>query len=310
MQKNNNKHIKVTVGIMSYNNSEFITEAIQSVIKQTYTNWELFIVDDCSKDNTHEIVSQYLDDPRINYISHDVNKGQDATWEHVLSLGEGSIIGTLHADDYWNKNMLQVAVNSFIENTDLDLFFTNWTFIGTTDTGPVVNKLDSGLDFLEDQIKFYTILPSASFLSRDVVKKSPSPICDYRAAVDTYYFYRVLLHANKVKSSNDALMHYRMHDNNETTISRSAGYVFEECIDNLRNIQKERKISNLSNLINRRIAYFFLILGVQRIKFGDPKNTWSYAISALKSGGLSSLANRNFYRLMFHHYKTLVSNKQ
>ncbi|WP_111307953.1 glycosyltransferase family 2 protein [Confluentibacter sediminis] len=308
MQLEKERYIKVTVGIMSYNNADFIIEAIESVLKQTYNNWELFIVDDGSKDNTQDIISQYLNDSRIKYIGHEVNKGQAATWEHVLSLGEGDIIGTLHADDYWDENMLNEVVSSFAEDSGLDLFYTNWTFIGSNNTGPVVNKFGSGLDFLKYEIKQYTILPSASFLSRSVIKKSPSPICNYRAAVDTYYFYRVLLKANKVKSSHLALTNYRLHDNNETTVSRATGYVFEECIDNLKNIKKEEKISNLSNLIDKRIADAFLILGIQRIKFGDSTNTWHYIGSAFKSSSLSCIRNSNFYRLLFYHAKTLVSN--
>jgi glycosyltransferase involved in cell wall biosynthesis len=308
MQVENRSALKVTVGIMSYNNADFIIEAIEGVIKQTYNNWELFIVDDGSKDNTHDILSHYLDDLRITYIKHEVNQGQAATWAHVLSLGDGEIVGTLHADDYWNENMLKEAVSSFDEDSALDLFYTNWAFIGSNNTGPVENKFGLGLDILEEEIKQYTILPSASFLSRRVIKQSPSPICNYRAAVDTYYFYRVLLHANKVKSSSQALTNYRLHDNNETTVSRSEGYVFEECIDNLKHIQKEEKLSHLSNVINSRIADIFLILGVQRIKFGDSKNTWNYIGSAFKSSILSCLRNRNFYRLLFYHAKALVSN--
>lgn len=307
MQVENGNTLKVTVGIMSYNNADFIIEAIESVIKQSYRNWELFIVDDCSKDNTQEIISHYLNDQRITYVRHEANKGQAATWEHVLSLGVGDIVGTLHADDYWDQNMLSEVVSSFSEDSELDLFYTNWKFIGSNNIGPVVNKLDSGLNILKNEIKRYTILPSASFLSRKVVNNSPSPICNYRAAVDSYYFYRVLLHANKVKSSNHALTNYRIHDNNETTVSRSEGYVYEECIDNLINIQKEEKLFHLSNEIDSEIANIFLILGVERIKFGNSKNTWSYIINALKSSSLSCLRNRHLYRLLFYHAKNLVS---
>ncbi|GAB1858091.1 hypothetical protein MHTCC0001_29280 [Flavobacteriaceae bacterium MHTCC 0001] len=302
------KDIKITVGMMTYNNADYISEAINSVLNQKYSNWELFIVDDCSSDNTSEIIDHYLDDPRITYIRHKTNKGQSATWKHVLNLGGGHIVGTLHADDHWDENMLTIVADSFMKHQDLDLFFSNWTFIGSSDTGPVEDKFGSGLDFLKDEIEFYTILPSASFLSKRVIEQSPSPVCDYRAAVDTYYFYRILLHAQDVKSCKRALTNYRMHDNNETTVSRSTGYVYEECIDNLRNIQKERKISHLSGLINSRIAIMFLLLGIQRIKFGDATNTWNYIGRALKSNSLGCIKNRNFYRLLFYHTKALVSN--
>ncbi|WP_052825779.1 glycosyltransferase family 2 protein [Neotamlana nanhaiensis] len=296
--------IKVTVGIMSYNNAEFIVEAIDSVIKQTYKNWELFIVDDCSKDNTYELVKPYLKDSNVNFVKHEVNKGQAKTWNTVLNFGNGEIIGTLHADDSWSNNMLENVVNSFRENPELDLVHTNWSFIGSTKKGPVENRLGSGIDVLKDEIEKFTILPSASFLSRRVIKKAPSPICDYRAAVDTYYFYRILIHANKVRSLGNALTNYRIHDNNETAISRSQGYVFEECIDNLRKLKKDYKLHHLSGLINRQIAEIFLILGVERIKFGDSKNTWNYLGNAVNSSFMGCLTNRHLYRLLFYQFKS------
>lgn len=64
----------VSVIMPSYNTAEYIKQSIQSVIDQTYTNWELIIVDDCSTDNTDEIVKS-IDDGRIIYLKNEKNSG-------------------------------------------------------------------------------------------------------------------------------------------------------------------------------------------------------------------------------------------
>ena len=56
----------------SYNTANYIEESIQSVLNQTYTNWELIIVDDCSTDNTDEIISKFLEDKRIHYFKNEM----------------------------------------------------------------------------------------------------------------------------------------------------------------------------------------------------------------------------------------------
>ena len=63
----------VSIIMPSYNTADFIAESIESVLTQTYKNWELIIVDDCSMDNTDGIVSIFLDDCRIKYLKNEEN---------------------------------------------------------------------------------------------------------------------------------------------------------------------------------------------------------------------------------------------
>ena len=65
----------VSIIMPSYNTGRFIAETINSVRAQTYENWEIIIVDDCSTDDTDEVVAQFLDDSRITYIKNDKNSG-------------------------------------------------------------------------------------------------------------------------------------------------------------------------------------------------------------------------------------------
>ena len=65
----------VSIIMPSYNTAKYISASIQSVLNQTYTDWELIIVDDCSSDNTDDVLTQYLEDSRIRYFKNEKNSG-------------------------------------------------------------------------------------------------------------------------------------------------------------------------------------------------------------------------------------------
>ena len=79
----------VSIVMPSYNTGNFISETINSVLKQTYTNWELIVVDDCSKDNTDEVVKEFLNDERIKYIKNEKNSGAAVSRNRAIKEAKG-----------------------------------------------------------------------------------------------------------------------------------------------------------------------------------------------------------------------------
>ncbi len=79
----------VSIIMPSYNTAKFISESIESVLKQTYTNWEMIIVDDCSTDKTDDVVKSYLNDSRIVYIKNDKNSGAAVSRNRALREAKG-----------------------------------------------------------------------------------------------------------------------------------------------------------------------------------------------------------------------------
>ena len=75
-----------------YNAGSVIAETIESVLQQTYSKWELIIVDDCSTDDTDDVVSQYLSDNRIHYLKNDVNSGAAISRNRALREAKGKWI--------------------------------------------------------------------------------------------------------------------------------------------------------------------------------------------------------------------------
>ena len=99
-------HLRFSVVIPTYNRSSTIARAINSVIDQSYTNWELVVVDDGSSDNTDKVVNQYLEDLRIKYVKQS-NQGVCAARNRGAELAKGEFLVFLDSDDWFSDDLLE-----------------------------------------------------------------------------------------------------------------------------------------------------------------------------------------------------------
>lgn len=106
----------------AYNAAEFIAEAIDSVINQTFTGWELIVINDGSSDETEAIVKSFTDE-RIKLISQE-NKGLGAARNNGMEAAVGNWIAFLDSDDVWLPNKLQLQQRFIIDNLDVDVFYS------------------------------------------------------------------------------------------------------------------------------------------------------------------------------------------
>lgn len=105
----------VSVIMPSYNTAKFIEETINSVLNQTYQNFEIIIVDDCSTDNTDEVVAQIRDE-RIKYIKNEKNSGAALSRNRALREAKGKWIAFLDSDDVWLPEKLEKQIAFMKEN--------------------------------------------------------------------------------------------------------------------------------------------------------------------------------------------------
>jgi glycosyltransferase involved in cell wall biosynthesis len=114
----------ISIIIPAYNSEKYITETINSVLTQTYTDWELIIIDDGSTDNTAEIVKQFCEkDDRIKYYYQE-NSGVSSARNLGIEKAEGNIIAFLDADDVWLEDNLSEKNKVLSDNTDVDWVFS------------------------------------------------------------------------------------------------------------------------------------------------------------------------------------------
>ena len=107
----------VSIITPAYNNSEFIKQTIESVQKQTYKNWEMIVVDDCSTDRTPELIKKISQkDDRIKYIKLKKNSGAAIARNRALRESRGRFIAYLDADDLWKKNKIQNQIDFMLSH--------------------------------------------------------------------------------------------------------------------------------------------------------------------------------------------------
>lgn len=132
----------VSIITPSYNTASYISETIESVLAQTYNNWEMIIVDDCSPDNTDEVVSLYLSDERIKYFKNEKNSGAAVSRNRALREAKGRWIAFLDSDDLWMPDKLEKQIKFMAENnysfsyTDYSHIDENSKSMDVTVTGP------------------------------------------------------------------------------------------------------------------------------------------------------------------------------
>lgn len=117
----------VSIIMPSYNTAAFIAKSIECVLVQTYDNWELIIVDDCSTDDTDMVVAVYTDS-RIRYLKNEKNSGAAVSRNRALQEARGRWIAFLDSDDLWLPEKLEKQVR-FMEETGCWFSYTSYTQI-------------------------------------------------------------------------------------------------------------------------------------------------------------------------------------
>lgn len=128
----------VSIVMPSYNSDATISDSIQSVLNQSYTNWELIITDDCSSDNTLLIIEHYIGlDQRIKLIKNVSNFGAGFSRNKSIEMAKGKYIAFLDSDDIWNADKLSKQI-SFMEKGQYLFTFSSYQKFSNKGNGRVV----------------------------------------------------------------------------------------------------------------------------------------------------------------------------
>jgi glycosyltransferase involved in cell wall biosynthesis len=122
----------VSVVLTCYDGARWISKAIESILAQTYKDFELLIIDDGSKDDSKEIASSYLCDNRMRYIYQE-NRGFSGAVNRGIKESIGSLVGFIGQDDLWMPNKLELQVKYLDEHKDVDLVHSRCYSINSED---------------------------------------------------------------------------------------------------------------------------------------------------------------------------------
>jgi len=201
----------VSIVTPTYNCGKFITETIESVIGQTYKNWEMIIVDDCSKDNTQEIVKKYLkNDKRIKYIKFEKNQGAAIARNTAIREAKGRYIAFLDSDDLWSKDKLEKQINFMKKNS---YSFTCTAYEQIDENNNLLNKIirpkikaDYNRILLDCPVGNSTVMYNVDELGKFEVP-------NIRKRNDDALWLQILKKEKYIYGLNEILMQYRIRQN-------------------------------------------------------------------------------------------------
>ena len=233
----------VDVILPNFNKKKYLEEAIQSVLDQSYKKWKLYIIDDCSNDNSIEILDKFKDHNNIIIKQLSKNKGPSFCRNLGLRISSSEYIAFIDSDDYWKKDKLKDQIN-FMKKNNFSFTYTNYETFGKKMkkiyNPPKLNYLNF--------IKNTSIATSTMMIKREKIKSikfTNSKICE------DYYFKCKLL--KKVKFAyclKKNLTKYRIRDKSLQS-------------NNIRNfywIWKINKNYNNLNFFENFISLFFISL--------------------------------------------------
>lgn len=135
----NNKMPLVSIITPSYNSEKFISQTINSILNQTYSNWELIITDDCSTDNTLSILEEYAKkDGRIKIYKLKVNAGAALARNNSLKYCNSNYVTFIDSDDSWDKEKLFLQL-AFMQKNNYPISFTSYRLLN--ESGEELNRI-------------------------------------------------------------------------------------------------------------------------------------------------------------------------
>lgn len=201
---------QVSIITPTFNSERFIRETIKSVQRQTVTDWEMLIVDDCSTDNTLSVINEFsASDPRIKVISLSTNSGAAVARNTAISVATGSYIAFLDADDLWLPTKLEKQLCFMTDG--IDMSYTAYEIINHN--GDPIGKVIDGhgphmVRYSDMLRKRATVGCSTVMLNRENLSKFRMPLL--RTGQDYGLWLQILKDGHNAYRLGDVLTQYRI----------------------------------------------------------------------------------------------------
>lgn len=223
MNKNEKYQPLFTVLVANYNNGKYLMEAIESILHQTYTNWEIVLVDDASTDNSEDLYAELEKDERIHIYRNDHNQGCGYTKRRCVELANGELCGFLDPDDALLPNALQVMVDAHREHPEVSYITSRYYFCDKNlepykESRPLI--IPEGKDFFTTAAytaEVFTAFKKAIYLKTDGI----SPL--YHLGVDQDLYFK-LEEVAPMMAINDLTYKYRIFDGSISSNELRARY--------------------------------------------------------------------------------------
>lgn len=199
----------ISIVVPVYNAEKFLTDTINTVLSQTYENWELIFVDDKSNDKSKEIISEYLNkNKKIKLIENKENSGAAVSRNNGIKEAKGNYIAFLDADDLWKKEKLEKQLK-FMKERNCAFSFTGYEFANENGNraGKIVkvpNEIDYKKALKNTVISTITVMLDINKLGKELIEMP-----NVRKGQDTATWWKILKTGEKAYGLNENLSVYR-----------------------------------------------------------------------------------------------------
>ena len=241
----------VSVIIPNYNHARYLDERIQSILNQTYQNFELIILDDKSTDNSLELINKYKNNSHVScVVINEENSGSTfKQWHKGFELAKGELIWIAESDDKCEKEFLSALVPFFERDDSCVLAYVKSVFMQDdgsyqhTELGKAP-ELFQGVDFIEKKMAFGNSIVNASsaIFSKAVAQRVNKRYMEYKGAGDWLFWIEIAEQGN-VGIDYRELNFFRIHENNSTKRYYFEGINQREVLTILKYILEKQYIS-------------------------------------------------------------------
>lgn len=239
-KKNVNELVSIVVPV--YNAEAFLEETIKTVLNQTYTEWELLLVNDCSKDNSKKIAEKYLSD-KIKWIDMNKNSGAALTRNKGIELSKGNYVCFLDADDLWEKEKLEKQVK-FMRDNNCEFSFTGYEFADAEGIPNGKKVVVPKTITYKQALKNTTIWTSTVMLDMTKLSKDDIYMPNVRRGQDTATWWKILKKIDCAYGLNEVLSFYRRTDE---SLSANKITALKRTWNLYRNVEKLNVFSSFYN---------------------------------------------------------------
>lgn len=239
--------LTVSVIAPNYNHAPFLKQRIDSILEQTYQDFELILLDDCSTDNSRDIMEQYRCNPHVSHIVYNTVNGGSAfrQWKKGIDLAKGEWVWIAESDDWAEPSFLKEMLGEaeklpsccIVASTPIYVYPDGSTWNNKTTDNP---RLINGVDFARQHLLNGNSLPNASALliRRDVLNQIDfSSIVKMRLCGD-WLLYAQCCYLGDVLLTDKTLSYFRQHGNNTSSAAERQGLNFIEGIEVLNYIKQ------------------------------------------------------------------------
>jgi len=250
----------VSVIVASYGNAPYIKTMIESVLNQTFSNWELIITDDASPDDSNNIIEKYLNNDQIKLFKHKNNRGAGAAFKTCMNNAKGEIIVMLGADDALKPTALEVIVQKYKEHKDAAMIVGGLEL--TDNNLKPINRcrIFEGLPDGFNSILEYKGAFGWDTFKRDNYERTEGFDENLKSSIDQDLYYK-LEETGKIIFINDCLYLYRQNEKGISQNNKIIAYQFRRkaMINAYYRRKREDSKINISKSQKNTILYYYYL---------------------------------------------------